>query len=561
MTRRPTPQSDPLWGDSLPEEPAARKPAGHEPPDWALPAWDTVPAEPGPTPLVPASPPAAVPPPPAAAAPAQLVPASPLGAAPASRGLVADSSLRILGVSDVTRAIRDAVRAEPALREVWVEGEVGRVTVSSAGHAYFTLKDERSQLACVFFRDNRVSSPFEPRTGLRLVVQGRIDIFEAQGVYQLYVVSVQPAGFGDLALRFEALKAKLAAEGLFDSARKRPLPGRPAVIGVATSATGAVWHDICHVISRRWPLTRLVLSPCQVQGDGAALSVVAALDRLARWGEQCRAAGHAEDAPAVVILARGGGSLEDLWSFNDERVVRAVVRHPVPVICGVGHEVDVTLADFAADVRAPTPSAAAELVVPDRTELTAGLMQLEHRARSLALRALSGSRAELLAEGRALDRLRPAAQLAQARERAGYLLDRATRAVQGGLARRRDEESRLAGRLYPLAGARLALGRGGLERNFASLTALGPQATLDRGYAVVRRRSDSRIVRAPDEAPAGQRLIVQVARGEFAATSDPADSTDRSGIRTRPERGGSAAKQRSAESRPRADAAGPDGGA
>ena len=284
MTRRPTPQSDPLWGDSLPEEPAARKPAGHEPPDWALPAWDTVPAEPGPTPLVPASPPAAVPPPPAAAAPAQLVPASPLGAAPASRGLVADSSLRILGVSDVTRAIRDAVRAEPALREVWVEGEVGRVTVSSAGHAYFTLKDERSQLACVFLRDNRVSSPFEPRTGLRLVVQGRIDIFEAQGVYQLYVVSVQPAGFGDLALRFEALKAKLAAEGLFDSARKRPLPGRPAVIGVATSATGAVWHDICHVISRRWPLTRLVLSPCQVQGDGAALSVVAALDRLARWG-------------------------------------------------------------------------------------------------------------------------------------------------------------------------------------------------------------------------------------------------------------------------------------
>ena len=522
MTRRPTPQSDPLWGDSLPEEPAARKPAGHEPPDWALPAWDTVPPEPGPTPVVPASPLAAVPPPPAAPAPAPLVPASPLGAAPAGRGLVADSSLRILGVSDVTRAIRDAVRAEPALREVWVEGEVGRVTVSSAGHAYFTLKDERSQLACVFFRDNRVSSPFEPRTGLRLVVQGRIDIFEAQGVYQLYVVSVQPAGFGDLALRFEALKAKLAAEGLFDSARKRTLPGRPAVIGVATSATGAVWHDICHVISRRWPLTRLVLAPCQVQGDGAALSVVAALDRLARWGDQCRAAGHAENAPTVVILARGGGSLEDLWSFNDERVVRAVVRHPVPVICGVGHEVDVTLADFAADVRAPTPSAAAELVVPDRTELTAGLMQLEHRARSLALRALSGSRAELLAEGRALERLRPAAQLAQARERAGYLLDRATRAVQGGLARRRDDESRLAGRLYPLAGARLALGRGGLERNFASLTALGPQATLDRGYAVVRRRSDSRIVRAPDEAPAGQQLIVQVARGEFAATSDPA---------------------------------------
>jgi exodeoxyribonuclease VII large subunit len=516
MSRRQPPQSDPLWGDSLPEQPAERKPAGHEPPDWALPAWDTVPAEPGPALRVPA-------PLPSSNGPVLV---SPLGEVPVGRTPVAESSLRILGVSDVTRAIRDAVRAEPALREVWVEGEVGRVTVSSAGHAYFTLKDERSQLACVFFRDNRAGSPFEPRTGLRLVVQGRIDIFETQGVYQLYVISLQPAGFGDLALRFEALKAKLAAEGLFDSSRKRPLPGRPAVIGVATSATGAVWHDICHVISRRWPLARLILSPCQVQGDGAALSVVAALDRLARWGEQCRASGRPEDAPAVVILARGGGSLEDLWSFNDERVVRAVVRHPVPVICGVGHEVDVTLADFAADVRAPTPSAAAELVVPDRAELTAGLRELEHRARSLALRALSGSRADLVAEGRALDRLRPAAQLAQARERAGYLLDRATRAVEGGLARRCDQESRLAGRLRPLADTRLAIAHGGLERNFASLSALGPQATLDRGYAVVRRRSDARIVRSPDEAPIGERLIVQVARGEFAATAERSPVAD-----------------------------------
>ena len=536
MSPRRPPQSDQLWGDSLPEEPAGRKPAGrkpagHEPPDWALPSWDAVPPEDEETPLAPMTRPAnRVPAAPAVPAAPDVAPTgatrtesgatASVGAAPIGRVLAPESSLRILGVSDVTRAIRDAVRAEPALREVWVEGEVGRVTVSSAGHAYFTLKDERSQLACVFFRDNRAGSPFEPRTGLRLVVQGRIDVFEAQGVYQLYVASVQPAGFGDLALRFEALKAKLAAEGLFESARKRPLPGRPAVIGVATSATGAVWHDICHVISRRWPLARVLLSSCQVQGDGAALSVVAALDRLARWGDQCRAAGRTEEAPAVVILARGGGSLEDLWSFNDERVVRAVVRHPVPVVCGVGHEVDVTLADFAADVRAPTPSAAAELVVPDRAELAGSLTELEHRARSLALGALSESRAELVAEGRALDRLRPAAQLAQARERAGYLLDRATRAVQAGLAQRRDRDSRLAGKLRPVADGRLAMARGGLERNFASLAALGPQATLDRGYAVVRRRSDARIVRGPDEAPAGQRLIVQVARGEFGATAD-----------------------------------------
>jgi len=205
--------------------------------------------------------------------------------APSSPGY----SLRILGVSEVTRAVRDAVRVDAGLRDVWVEGEVGRVTVSSAGHCYFTLKDERSQLSCVFFRDDRLASVFEARTGLRVVAHGRVDLFEAQGVYQLYVSAVQPAGFGDLALRFEALKARLAAEGLFDSARKRPLPYRPAVIGVATSATGAVWHDICQVIGRRWPLARVVLAACQVQGDGSAASVAAALDRLARWGEKCRA--------------------------------------------------------------------------------------------------------------------------------------------------------------------------------------------------------------------------------------------------------------------------------
>jgi exodeoxyribonuclease VII large subunit len=433
--------------------------------------------------------------------------------------------LRILQVSEITRAVRDAVRADAGLRDVWVEGEVGRVTVSSAGHAYFTLKDERSQLACVFFRDDRLGSPFEPRTGLRVVVHGRVDLFETQGVYQLYVTAVQPAGFGDLALRFEALKAKLAAEGLFDTARKRPLPDRPAVIGVATSATGAVWHDICQVVARRWPLANLLLSPCQVQGEAAAASVVVALERLARWGEQCRADGRPKDAPAVVILARGGGSLEDLWSFNDERVVRAVVAHPVPVVCGVGHEVDVTLADFAADVRAPTPSAAAELVVPDRTEFVAVLRELAQRAGGYTGRALAGARAEVTAEGRALDRLRPSAQLAQARERAGYLLDRATRALRAEIGRGADAEHRLAARLGPVLGTQLTSRRVALERSSAALAALGPQATLDRGYAIVRRRSDGAIVRGPGQAPAGERLAVRVAQGEIAATVDAAAGT------------------------------------
>jgi exodeoxyribonuclease VII large subunit len=517
LSRTGPPESEPLWGDLPVDDSGARKAGKSEPPDWALPSWDAIDdadADAVPAPRKPVARPAAgeLPATPSVAvSPVESVSGVP--AAPAA----AEFALRILGVSEVTRAVRDAVRADAGLRDVWVEGEVGRVTVSSAGHCYFTLKDERSQLACVFFRDERLASPFEARTGLRVVVHGRVDLFEAQGVYQLYVSAVQPAGFGDLALKFEALKARLAAEGLFDSARKRPLPYRPAVIGVATSATGAVWHDICHVVARRWPLARLVLSPCQVQGEGSAASVVTALDRLARWGEKCHADGRPDDAPAVVILARGGGSLEDLWSFNDERVVRAVVAHPVPIVCGVGHEVDVTLADFAADVRAPTPSAAAELVVPDRLEIAAGVGELARRARVRVGGGIVAARGELAAEGRALDRLRPASQLAQARERAGYLLDRATRCLRDEVEQRRARSVALSVRLAPAVDARLAGARMALERNAGALVALGPQATLDRGYAIVRRRADGAVVRDPGDAPAGELLAIKVAHGELEA--------------------------------------------
>src|SRR5450432_682262 len=343
-------------------DPTLWNPTGDEPPDWALPSWDSLPADDAP-PRSPRATPASGP---------VLAGQGPVQR-PAASLIPDEFRPTILAVSEVTRAVRDALRADERLRDMWVEGEVGRVTVSSAGHAYFTLKDERSQLSCIWFRDDRLTSPFEPRTGLRVVAHGRIDVFDQQGVYQLYVLSVQPAGFGDLALRFEELKARLAAEGLFEPGRKRPLPLRPAVIAVATSSTGAVWHDIRHVLERRWPLARVVFAACQVQGEPAPASIVAALGRIARYAEQCLADGRPDDAPVVTILARGGGSLEDLWSFNDERVVRAIVAHPLPLVCGVGHETDVTLADFAADVRAPTPSAAAELVVPDRVEVASVL--------------------------------------------------------------------------------------------------------------------------------------------------------------------------------------------
>jgi exodeoxyribonuclease VII large subunit len=449
--------------------------------------------------------------------------------------------VRILGVSEVTRAIRGAVREDPRLADLWVEGEIGRVTVSSAGHAYFALKDERAQLQCVWFRDQRVRSAFEAQAGLRVVAHGRVDLFEPQGALQLYVESIQPAGLGDLTLRFEALKARLAAEGLFDAGRKRSLPPRPATIAVITSPTGAVWKDICHVLGRRWPLTRVVLVAAQVQGESAPASLVAGFRKVERYTAERIAAGRPNEAPAVTILARGGGSLEDLWAFNDEAVVRAVVAHSIPVVCGVGHEADVTLADFAADVRAPTPSAAAEVVVPDRAESAAVVRNVGHRLDGAATARLRAMAREVVAERRALDRLSPVAQLAVHRERVGLLLDRATRAVVGQVGSRRLTTERLGARLAPTLPGRLARDRARLDRAgvldplavrrvatagaslgaaVAALAVLGPQATLDRGYAIVRRAADGSIVRDPAEAPAGTRLRLHVGRGELPATAD-----------------------------------------
>jgi exodeoxyribonuclease VII large subunit len=448
-----------------------------------------------------------------AAAPATAPPAQPI-TAPGTYGL------RILGVSEVARAIRDAVRSDPRLGDVWVEGEVGRVTVSSAGHAYFTLKDARSAIACVWFSDDRARSAFQAQAGLRIVVHGRVDLFEQQGAVQLYVESIQPAGFGDLAIKFEALKARLGAEGLFDPARKRPLPTRPATIAVITSPTGVVWRDIATVLSRRWPMTRVILVACKVQGEDAPESIVAAFRRLERWLATSRAAGAAAssvDLPQVTILARGGGSLEDLWSFNDERVVRAVVGHSLPVVCGVGHEVDVTLADFAADVRAPTPSAAAELVVPDRADWLAAFRRAGERTAAAVGRTLDHARRELAAERRALDRLDPRAQLAADRERVGLLLDRAVRIADGALERRQAALRSTATDVPRPLLQRLATARSTLDATASALAVLGPQATLDRGYAIVRRAADGTIVRAPADAPPGTSLAVRVAEGELTA--------------------------------------------
>jgi exodeoxyribonuclease VII large subunit len=390
---------------------------------------------------------------------------------------------------------------------VWVEGEVGQVTVSSAGHCYFTLKDERAQLRCMIFRDDRLALPLEPRTGIRIVAHGRVDVFEPQGTYQLYVDSVQPAGVGDLALELEALKARLTADGLFDSARKREVPPWPRTIGVVTSLSGAVLHDIRRVVARRWPMARLLVSPCQVQGAGAAETIVRALRRLGRWTDA--ESGRAVD---VVIVARGGGSLEDLWAYNEEPVVRAIATHPRPVIVGVGHETDTTLAEFAADVRAATPSVAAELAVPDRAELAQRLRAHRDSLAAGASRRLAASRTELDAERRALETFRPGAYLAGERERIGLLLDRATRALARRLDADRAVLERSADRLPSLLRARTAAARTELTRSGAGLSALDPFATLDRGYAIVRD-ADGRVVTDAASEPVGSELEVRLARG------------------------------------------------
>jgi len=397
---------------------------------------------------------------------------------------------RILRVTDLNRRVRALLDGDPALADVWVEGEISTPSFPPSGHCFFTLKDAGAQVRAVIFREELARSAVRPQHGIAVICHGRVRAYEPQGIYQLYVESLTPAGAGDLHARYEALRTRLAAEGLFDADRKRPLPRWPRRIGVVTSPVGAVWQDVRNVIRRRYPLVELVLSPTVVQGEAASPAVVVALKRI-----------FAQRGIDLVILARGGGSLEDLWAFNDERVVRALAGAPVPVVVGVGHESDVTLADFVADVRAPTPSAAAELAVPDGTQLPVILNRLRDRASSALLGRTAERRRQLTAEARALVSWAP--DLGAARQRTADLVDRGHRAL----------------------GARLERHRATLDGVRDGLRALGPAATLARGYAVARL-ADGTIVREPAQAPVGARLEVVVARGLLGTRVEEARGDD-----------------------------------
>ena len=388
-------------------------------------------------------------------------------------------------VYSVTRLNREArTLLEAGLPGLWIEGELSNFSRPGSGHWYFSLKDAGAQVRCAMFRGNNSRVRVAPRDGLQVLLRARVSLYEARGDYQLIVEHLEEAGEGALRRRFEELKARLAAEGLFDAARKRPLPALPRRIGVVTSPSGAAIRDVLHVLERRFPAVPVLLYPVPVQGAGAGATIASA---IALASARCEV--------DVLIVARGGGSLEDLWAFNDEAVARAIHACSMPVVTGIGHEIDFTIADFVADLRAPTPSAAAELVVPDRAEwlrgLAAGLGRL-----AAALARSAGRRRERLAWlARRLAQLHPRPRLAARAQRLDELEQRLERALRRQLAQ---------------CGARLTAAA-------RTLQAVSPLATLERGYAIVQH-ADGRVARAAAEFVAGDTLRARTAHGSLLAT-------------------------------------------
>lgn len=364
---------------------------------------------------------------------------------------------KAITVTELTRGLRRAIEAVDVFQNLWVQGEVSNFSRPQSGHWYFTLKDRDAALPCVMWRSTAELQAQVPKNGDQIEVHGGLSIYEAQGRYQLYVDEIRSAGEGSLYQKFIALKNRLEAEGLF--ARNRSLPAWPQRIGIVTSATGAALQDVLHTLERRYPLAQVVLAPTQVQGPSAAALVAEALGLLDQFAE-----------PELILLVRGGGSLEDLAAFNSEIVARAIVRTRAVVVSGVGHETDVTIADFAADLRAPTPTAAAELSTPDLQELQARLAALHSR----------------------LQRQTPIAKINRARQQLDELSLRSGRA--------------LAQRTRWL--------RATLQGRTARLQALSPLAVLERGYAVVRA-ADGTLVRQASQVQPGAALDVRVQRGQL----------------------------------------------
>ena len=386
-------------------------------------------------------------------------------------------------VTELTQYIRDLFEIDYRLKDVNVSGEISNYRPARSGHLYFTLKDQNAQIKCVMWRSAAERLRFSPQDGDAVVVNGRISVYEASGVYQLYAERMDPAGRGDLAIAFEEMRHRLESEGLFDAAHKKRIPPFPQKIGIVTSADAAALRDILNVLARRFPLVSVLIAPTLVQGATAPPQIVRAL----QWLD----GRHDID---TIIVARGGGSIEDLWAFNDESVARAIFAASHPVIVGVGHETDFTIADFVADLRAPTPSAAAEQAVPDITDLIAALRGVQQRLITEIEEQIAQKLFSLTAVRRSLQYLNPQKSVDNNRQRLDGLIIRLDTAMR----RQLDERTSR------------------WQQAKATLAALSPQATLDRGYAIVRDEN-GRLLRTVERLPSGTRFTVQLADGRIAA--------------------------------------------
>lgn len=388
-----------------------------------------------------------------------------------------------MSVSELTRYLRQLLESDEILQDVWVRGEVSNLSRPTSGHVYFTLKDQTAALRCVIWRMNAARLRFDLGNGQAVEAHGYISLYERDGQYQLYVDTLRPAGEGWLFQEFMRLKARLEAEGLFDPERKRPLPPHPRRIGLVTSPTGAALQDMLNTLRRRYPLVEVILSPAAVQGEEAPAALIAALKRLYRL-----------PGLDAILVARGGGSLEDLWAFNDEEVVRTIAASPVPVVTGIGHETDFTLADFAADLRAPTPTAAAELVTPDIYDLRLGLIERSNRLRGSLQTQIQSERRHLDERARRLGLLSPRRWIQNDRQRLDALLERAERALMNSISLRRTH----------------------LDGWQHRLNALNPLAVLQRGYAVVMERN-GQVAHSVQHIHPGDELTIRLKDGRVEA--------------------------------------------
>ncbi len=392
----------------------------------------------------------------------------------------------IFGVAEVNQLVKLLLDNEPMLQNIHVRGELSNYKMYPSGHHYFTLKDTEGALRCVMFRGQASRLRFRPENGMKVIAAGRVSVFPRDGAYQLYCGALTPEGAGDLAIAFEQLKARLYAEGLFDPAHKKPLPPYPERIAIVTSSAGAAVHDMIRILNRRYPLAKVILLPVRVQGAEAPPEIAGAIRYADRW-----------KIGDVIITGRGGGSMEDLWAFNDERVARAIYGCETPVISAVGHEPDVTIADFVADARASTPSNAAEIAVPDQTELRRWL-------RGAGERMEQSQEAHLETLRQRLETLRSSRVMT---DQLAYVQDR------------RMELDHVQRRLGDLAGALVSRKRERFSALSAALDAMSPLKVLGRGYAMARRE-DGTVLKSYKNVSAGDRVSVTLGEGGFSCTVD-----------------------------------------